>query len=193
MSGAQKESETTMPQKGEEAQITIMNNDNDSNENNPTSLMVDSATTLIPSKKRQREMLSEEEKKEERKAANRRSAYQSRLRKKLLIEELQSKVARLTESLGVLREENRSLSVQLEGALTENRRLRFLQHHQQQHQQQQQHDGLLSAGTASGLHLHAAGLPSFASAAFHQLTSPSNFMATRSLAGLEGLSTTTKF
>jgi len=146
---------------------------------------VEREESLGPPKKRSREM-SEEEKREERKAANRRSAFQSRLRKKLLIEELQGKVAKLTESMNTLREENRALSVQLEGALTENRRLRYLQH------QQQQQDALMSVG--GGLHFHAAaaGLPSLASAAL-QLSAPSALVTPRSLAGLEGLSTSVKF
>lgn len=82
------------------------------------------------SKKRDRESdLTEDERREERKAANRRSAFQSRLRKKLLIEELQGKVNKLTEELTVLKENNRTLTLGLEASLQENRRLRFL--HQQ--------------------------------------------------------------
>lgn len=81
------------------------------------------------SKKRERDDLTEDERREERKAANRRSAFQSRLRKKLLIEELQGKVNKLTEELTVLKENNRTLTLGLEASLQENRRLRFL--HQQ--------------------------------------------------------------
>jgi predicted RNase H-like nuclease (RuvC/YqgF family) len=69
------------------------------------------------------------ERKEERKAANRRSAFQSRLRKKLLIEELQKKVDKLSEELSILKENNRTLTQGLEASLSENRKLRFL--HQQ--------------------------------------------------------------
>lgn len=56
------------------------------------------------------------------------SAYASRLRKKLLIEELQKKVSAMTGSSKSLRDENRTLLLQLEEALAENRRLRFMQH-----------------------------------------------------------------
>lgn len=69
------------------------------------------------------------ERKEERKAANRRSAFQSRLRKKLLIEELQKKVSTLTEELSILKDNNRTLTQGLEASLSENRKLRFM--HQQ--------------------------------------------------------------
>lgn len=69
------------------------------------------------------------ERKEERKAANRRSAFQSRLRKKLLIEELQKKVSTLSEELSILKDNNRTLTQGLEASLSENRKLRFL--HQQ--------------------------------------------------------------
>lgn len=62
---------------------------------------------------------------EGRKAANRRSAHQSRLRKKLLIDELQLKVEKLAEELVLLKEENRTLSNSVEDSLTENRKLRF--------------------------------------------------------------------
>jgi len=84
--------------------------------------------TVRVARKRPLDGISEEERREERKAANRKSAYQSRLRKKLLIEELQGKVTALTSSLKGLREENHTLSLRLESALSENRRLRFLQH-----------------------------------------------------------------
>ena len=66
---------------------------------------------------------------DERKSANRRSAFQSRLRKKLLIEELQQKVNKLSEELSVLKDNNRTLTKGLEESLAENRRLRFV--HQQ--------------------------------------------------------------
>jgi hypothetical protein len=63
----------------------------------------------------------------ERKAANRLAAYQSRLRKKQLIEELKGKVSQLTNKLANLHDDNKSLSHRLEIALEENRRLRFSQ------------------------------------------------------------------
>lgn len=80
-------------------------------------------------KKRVRDDLTEDERREERKAANRRSAFQSRLRKKLLIEELQQKVNKLQEEMAVLKENNRTLTLGLEASLSENRRLRFMQQH----------------------------------------------------------------
>mmetsp|Transcript_13848 Transcript_13848/g.19963 ORF Transcript_13848/g.19963 Transcript_13848/m.19963 type:complete len:166 (+) Transcript_13848:65-562(+) len=79
------------------------------------------------SKKRVRETMTESELREERKAANRKSAFQSRLRKKQLIEELQGKVSKLSEELKTLNEENQVLSYSLQAELAENRRLRFLQ------------------------------------------------------------------
>lgn len=79
------------------------------------------------SKKREREHMSEQEKAEERKAANRRSAHQSRLRKNMLIEELQKKVTKLNEEIAVLKENNRTLSLGLEASIAENQRLRLHQ------------------------------------------------------------------
>jgi hypothetical protein len=70
---------------------------------------------------------NDDELREERKAANRRSAYQSRLRKKLLTEQLQGQVSKLTNELSSVRHDNESLSRQFESALAENRHLRFAQ------------------------------------------------------------------
>jgi hypothetical protein len=82
------------------------------------------ASTHSLSKKRERD---DEALAEQRKSANRRSAYQSRLRKKLLIEELQEKVSDLMEQLDTLGEDNKSLCHRLESALAENRHLRYSQ------------------------------------------------------------------
>jgi hypothetical protein len=79
------------------------------------------------SKKRARDEMAEDERKEERKAANRRSAFQSRMRKKLLIEELQEKVNKLSGDLSALKAHNRTLALGLEASLFENRRLRLVQ------------------------------------------------------------------
>lgn len=97
--------------------------------------------------------LTEEEKKAERRAANRRSAFQSRQRRKILIEDLQRTVAALSKDNNDLRKSNDEIRSQLEAALLENRQLRQItsslsaqahaqqaqvaaQHAQQQHQQQ---------------------------------------------------------
>ena len=82
---------------------------------------------LAYSKKCAREEGDDDDLREQRKSANRRSAYQSRLRKKLLIEELQGKVSDLEEKLGSLSDDNKTLCRQLESAMAENRRLRFIQ------------------------------------------------------------------
>ena len=79
------------------------------------------------SMKRSRDDSIDKDFREDRKAANRRSAYQSRLRKKLLIEELQEKVADIAKHLDIVRDENKSLLYSLESALSENRRLRYVQ------------------------------------------------------------------
>lgn len=68
--------------------------------------------------------LSEEEKKAERRAANRRSAFQSRQRRKILIEDLQRTVAALSKDNNDLRKTNDEIRSQLEAALIENRQLR---------------------------------------------------------------------
>jgi len=95
--------------------------------------------------------LTEEEKKAERRAANRRSAFQSRQRRKILIEDLQRTVAALSKDNNDLRKNNDEIRSQLEAALLENRQLRQIssslsaQAHAQQAQQvaaqkvQQQH------------------------------------------------------
>lgn len=97
--------------------------------------------------------LTEEEKKAERRAANRRSAFQSRQRRKILIEDLQRTVAALSKDNNDLRKSNDEIRSQLEAALLENRQLRQItsslsaqahaqqaqvaaQQAQQQHQQQ---------------------------------------------------------
>ena len=68
--------------------------------------------------------LTEEEKKAERRAANRRSAFQSRQRRKILIEDLQRTVAALSKDNNDIRKNNDDLRSQLEAALLENRQLR---------------------------------------------------------------------
>ncbi|KAL3938328.1 MAG: hypothetical protein SGBAC_006743 [Bacillariaceae sp.] len=70
---------------------------------------------------------SEEDKKAERRAANRRSAFQSRQRRKILIEDLQRTVAGLSKENTDLRKSNEDLRVQLKGILLENHQLRMQQ------------------------------------------------------------------
>ena len=100
------------------------------------------------SKKRKHGVTTDIDVREERKAANRRSAYQSRLRKKLLIEELQGNLCDLTEQLEALRDENKSLSHRLARALEENRQLRCV------HEQQ----GLASRGNGVGFGMNVNGI-----------------------------------
>jgi len=97
--------------------------------------------------------VTEEDKKSERRAANRRSAFQSRQRRKILIEDLQRTVAALSKDNNDFRKNNDEIRSQLEAALLENRQLRQItsslsaqahaqqaqvaaQQAQQQHQQQ---------------------------------------------------------
>jgi len=70
---------------------------------------------------------SEEDKKAERRAANRRSAFQSRQRRKILIEDLQRTVAGLSKENTDLRKSNEDLRVQLKAILLENHQLRMQQ------------------------------------------------------------------
>eukprot|EP00980_Cylindrotheca_fusiformis_P009194 scaffold2003_cov139-Cylindrotheca_fusiformis.AAC.10 len=72
---------------------------------------------------------SDEEKKAERRAANRRSAFQSRQRRKILIEDLQRTVAGLSKDNSDLRKSNDDLRVQLKTVLLENHQLRMQQQH----------------------------------------------------------------
>eukprot|EP00429_Kryptoperidinium_foliaceum_P005577 CAMPEP_0176021496 /NCGR_PEP_ID=MMETSP0120_2-20121206/10438_1 /TAXON_ID=160619 /ORGANISM="Kryptoperidinium foliaceum, Strain CCMP 1326" /LENGTH=309 /DNA_ID=CAMNT_0017354609 /DNA_START=123 /DNA_END=1052 /DNA_ORIENTATION=+ len=69
----------------------------------------------------------DEDKKAERRAANRRSAFQSRQRRKILIEDLQRTVAALSKDNGDLRKSNEDLRVQLEAVLLENHQFRMQQ------------------------------------------------------------------
>ena len=69
----------------------------------------------------------DEDKKAERRAANRRSAFQSRQRRKILIEDLQRTVSALSKDNGDLRKTNEDLRVQLEATLLENHQFRMQQ------------------------------------------------------------------
>ena len=98
--------------------------------------------------------LTEEEKKAERRAANRRSAFQSRQRRKILIEDLQRTVAALSKDNNDLRKNNDEIRSQLEAALLENRQLRQITsslsaqaHAQVAVQQAQQHQQQSAPGS----------------------------------------------
>lgn len=96
------------------------------------SVSQDDPVPLREAKKRSRAQAAGEgmcEVEEDRKSANRRAALQSRLRKKVLTDDLQQQVNKLLSELSTLKEENRSLSQNLESSLAENRRLRFVQQH----------------------------------------------------------------
>ena len=69
----------------------------------------------------------DDDKKAERRAANRRSAFQSRQRRKILIDDLQRTVAALSKDNGDLRRVQDEMRVQLEAALLENHKLRMQQ------------------------------------------------------------------
>ena len=84
--------------------------------------------------------MTEDEKKAERRAANRRSAFQSRQRRKILIEDLQRTVAALSKDNTSLRKSNDELRLQLEATLLENHQFRM----------QQQLAGLGAVGAGAG-------------------------------------------
>lgn len=70
---------------------------------------------------------ADDDKKAERRAANRRSAFQSRQRRKILIEDLQRTVNALSKDNGDLRKTNEELRVQLEATMLENHQFRIQQ------------------------------------------------------------------
>lgn len=77
--------------------------------------------------KKRKQELTEDEKKAERRAANRRSAFQSRQRRKVLIEDLQKTVSDLSKENSSLRSENEALRLQLDASVRENRAYRLQQ------------------------------------------------------------------
>lgn len=86
-------------------------------------------TDLIEAKMRarcskNREEMTEEERKEERRAANRLSAFQSRNRRKIIIEDLQKTVAQLSKDNNEQRKQNSQMKTQLDAAYRENEVLR---------------------------------------------------------------------
>ena len=105
-----------------------------------------------PTTKRKRRNLSgksDEEKRNERLIANRKAAYNCRMRKRILIEELQRQVVELTKKSMNLEEENK----QLRQALLNSNQSDMMAQNQQQQQQQQQvlshEQNLLSSGNCS--------------------------------------------
>jgi hypothetical protein len=68
---------------------------------------------------------TESEKQELRKATNRRSASESRLRRKQLIEDLQKAIFDLHNEKAAMKQENDGMKLQLDASMAENRQLRF--------------------------------------------------------------------
>jgi hypothetical protein len=130
---------------------------------------------------------------EERRARNRKSAYQSRLRKRMLIEELQGKVSVLTKDLEMLRDENRTLLHQMEMVTSENTRMMLINQQEtftaRQHHQHMMNGGPTVAqqgmGQLNGLGLGAHG----GSAAWNGLTAQMSAAQMNALgaAGLGGV------
>lgn len=116
----------------------------------------------------------DDDKKAERRAANRRSAFQSRQRRKILIDDLQRTVAALSKDNSDLRRAHDETRVQLEATLLENHQLRMQQQLTgmgamanptaalfgvQALQQAQAQAALLRGGNPALAHLFAAGGP----------------------------------
>jgi hypothetical protein len=100
--------------------------DDDSEGSSDSENRADSEERPRKGKKRKQE-LTEDEKKAERRAANRRSAFQSRQRRKVLIEDLQKTVSDLSKENSSLRSENEALRLQLDASVRENRAYRLQQ------------------------------------------------------------------
>jgi hypothetical protein len=137
----------------------------------------------LPTRKRTISDSTEDAKAEARRAANRKSAFESRMRRKVLIEDLQKQVADLTNEQKELQQHNLIARFQLESSLAESRQLRFIL---QQLQQQLGISTNIPTGIVQGLvvpsmipvqqqqvnHLIAAlSLPTTASPAFTFLVS----------------------
>src|SRR3569832_153911 len=75
-------------------------------------------------KNKSKDDMTDDDKKEERRAANRLSAFQSRQRRKIIIEGLQKTVAQLSRDNSDQRQTIAELKVQLDGATKENEFLR---------------------------------------------------------------------
>lgn len=87
--------------------------------------------------KRPEEMDSDDDLKAERRAANRRSAFKSRQRRKLLVEDLQKMVANLSKENTELQNDNKEMRGKLENTKLQNQLIKqqilILQQQQQQH------------------------------------------------------------
>jgi hypothetical protein len=79
--------------------------------------------TSLPSK--HNFQATEVEKQEYRKAANRKSAFESRVRRKKLIEDLQDAIFDLHNEKAAMKQETDGMKLQLDVAMAENRQLRF--------------------------------------------------------------------
>jgi bZIP transcription factor len=84
-----------------------------------------------PTSKKRKKDLCEEAKLEGRRAANRKSALESRLRRKNLIETLQQQVEKLSKESTEMKAVNENLRKQLEATLSENQHFRLLVAQQQ--------------------------------------------------------------
>jgi hypothetical protein len=110
----------------EESPATKTDSDN-SHDGSSTDEGDSKATETSMSGKKRPLAASEDEKKAERRAANRRSAFQSRQRRKILIEDLQRTVAGLSKGNTDLIKSNEDLRVQMKSILLENHQLRMQQ------------------------------------------------------------------
>lgn len=79
----------------------------------------------MTARKRRVQEMTEEERRDERRTANRRSAFESRQRRKVLIEELQETVQRLSKENALVRKEADNLRLEVDRLLLENRQLRL--------------------------------------------------------------------
>mmetsp|Transcript_116286 Transcript_116286/g.333951 ORF Transcript_116286/g.333951 Transcript_116286/m.333951 type:complete len:337 (-) Transcript_116286:75-1085(-) len=107
--------------------IHLDQDDKDLEETNEISSDEDGKKEGSKSKKRPSPEPADDDKKAERRAANRRSAFQSRQRRKILIEDLQRTVNALSKDNGDLRKTNEELRVQLEATMLENHQFRMQQ------------------------------------------------------------------
>lgn len=107
--------------------LPLEQDDIDLEETNEISSDEDGKKEGSKSKKRPSPEPGDDDKKAERRAANRRSAFQSRQRRKILIEDLQRTVNALSKDNGDLRKTNEELRVQLEATLLENHQFRMQQ------------------------------------------------------------------
>ena len=132
-----------------------------------------SADTSPVSRRKRRRMLqanmTEEERRAERRAANRRSAFESRQRRKILIEDLQETVQSLSKENAAIRKEADALKIQLQEAQQENRQLRL----QQQLSNRLQASSVGISGNTSSLYGASPVTPADLNQQIHQMGFPS--------------------